>query len=81
MMTYKIINIRMKGNEHGQLRANTIYAELIACDNKLEISATLEYILDEIRRRDLPVEGITIKKNLQRGIYCSEILLDYYKSD
>ena len=78
-MIYKLQKIRMSGNEHGQLRADTIYAELVDCDGKLKISATLEYILGVIRDRNFPVEGVTVFKNVQRGSYCSEITLDLYK--
>lgn len=78
-MIYKLQKIRMSGNEHGQLRANTIYAELVNDEGKLEISATLEHILSTIRDNDLAVDGITVRKNVQRGVHCSEITLDSYK--
>ena len=73
--TYKIRNIIMKGNEHGQLRANTIYAELIDPDEHLEISATLEYILCAIRDRNLNVYGINVCKKPAHGALCSQVML------
>ena len=76
---YYLRNIAMKGNEHGQLRPDTIYAELIHADGTLAISATLEYILSSIRDLDLAVEGVTVLKNVQRGTKCSEVVLDKYK--
>ncbi len=72
--------IRMAGNEHGQLRVNTIYAELVHDDGTIAISATLEYILSSIRDGDLAVEGVTVLLNVQRGSKCSEVLLDNYKT-
>lgn len=77
---FRLQKIKMAGNEHGQLRANTIYAELVDSDGRLEISATLEHILSAIRDSDLPVEGVTIHKSVQRGAYCSEVTLDLYRS-
>jgi hypothetical protein len=77
---FRLQKIKMNGNEHGQLRANTIYAELVDLDGKLEISATLEHILSVIRDNDLPVEGVTIHKKAQLGAYRSEVTLDLYKS-
>jgi len=76
---YYLRNIAMKGNEHDQLRPDTIYAELIHTDGTLAISATLEYILSSIRDLDLAVEGVTVLKNVQRGTKCSEVVLDKYK--
>ena len=70
----------MAGNEHGQLRPNTIYAELVHSDGKVAIMATLEYILAAIRNRDLAVEGVSVKKYMSRGSYCSEVFLDRYNS-
>lgn len=80
MEIYHLQKIRMSGNEHGKLRANTIYAELIHNDGTLAISATLEHVLLSIRDRNLAVEGITIQSNVQRGTLCSEVLLDNYNS-
>jgi len=70
----------MSGNEHGLLRANTIYAQLVYNDGTIAISATLEYILSSIRDRGLAVEGVTIQSNVQRGAMCSEVILDNYKT-
>ncbi len=75
-MIYKLQKIRMSGNEHGRLRANTIYAELVDSDGKLAISATLEHILSIIRDQSLAVEGVSVHRNVQRGEYCSEVTLD-----
>jgi len=80
MEIYHLQKIKMSGNEHGQLRANTIYAELVHENGDLAISATLEYILCSIRDKDLAVDGITIKLNVQRGAKCSEVLLDNYRT-
>jgi len=80
MEIYHLQKVRMSGNEHGQLRANTIYAELIHDDGTLAISATLEHILSSIRDRDLAVKGVTVQSNVQRGTKCSEVLLDNYKT-
>jgi len=79
MEIYRLQKIKMSGNEHGQLRANIIYAELVHRDGTLAISATLEYILTAIRDRGLGVEGVTCQTNVQRGTKCSEVLLDNYK--
>ena len=78
-MIYKLQKIRMSGNEHGQLQANTIYAELVNDEGKLEISATLEHILSTIRDNNLAVDKITVHTNVQRGVHCSEVTLDLYK--
>jgi len=77
-MIYKLQKIRMSGNEHGKLKANTIYAELIDSDKKLIISATLEHILCVIRDKNLAVEGVTVYKKVQRGFHCSSVALDLY---
>ena len=77
-MIYSLKKIRMSGNEHGQLRKNTIYATLVDSDGKLVISATLEFILADIRDRGLPTEGITVHRNVQRGASCSEVSMDLY---
>jgi len=80
MEIYHLQNIRMDGNEHGQLRPNTIYAELVHNDGTLIISATLEHILASIRDRDLAVEGVTVQSSVQRGTKCSTVLLNNYKT-
>ena len=80
MEIYHLQKVIMSGNEHGQLRANTIYAQLVHDDGTLAISATLEHILSSIRDRDLAVEGITVQTNVQRGAKCSEVILDNYKT-
>lgn len=80
MEIYHLQKIKMSGNEHGQLRANTIYAELIRDDGTQVVSATLEYILSVIRDRNLAVNGVTIQSNVQRGVKCSEVFLDSYQS-
>jgi len=80
MEIYHLQKIRMCGNEHRQLRANTIYAELVHADGTIAITATLEYVLAAIRNRNLAVEGVTIQSSVQRGVKCSEVLLDNYKT-
>jgi hypothetical protein len=72
---YYLRKIKLCGNEHGQLRPNTIYAELIDSDDRLIISATLEYILKAIRDRNLSVYGISVIRDVQRGVACSEVLI------
>jgi hypothetical protein len=79
-MIYNLQNIKMSRNEHRRLRADTIYAELVDCTGKLIIYAPLEYILRQIRDRNLAVEGITVHKSVQSGAYCSEVLLDLYRA-
>ena len=68
----------MAGNEHGQLRANAIYAELVNDDGEAVMSATLEHVLSAIRDRNYTVEGVTVRKSTQRCVECSEVLLDNY---
>ena len=77
-MTYKLQNVRMCGNEHGQLRKNLLYAELVDSNGDVSIMATLDYILAAIRDRGLIVEGVTVHTEEQRGEMCSEIRLDFY---
>jgi len=81
---YKIVNIRMSGNEPrgnnlGSLRPNTTYADLLHEDGTTAISATLEFILSEIRDRGLAVEDITIQLKVRDKHLCSEVILDKYK--
>lgn len=60
---YRLTNIHLWGNEHGQLRRDTAYAELRLCaDGGLEMSATLEEVLAAIRDRKLDVEGVTVEE-------------------
>jgi hypothetical protein len=80
MEIYHLQKIKMSGNEHGELRADTIYAELVHDDGTLAISAKLEYILSSIRDGNLAVEGVTVQSNVKRGAKCSEVLLDNYKT-
>lgn len=72
---YKITNIAMSGNEHGQLRADTIYAKLVDYQGEMVISATLEYILSEIRNREYEVDGVNVEWTKQRGVMCSDVYL------
>ena len=74
-MLYKLENIHMKGNEHGQLRANTVYAELRDENGGLVISATLEYILCSIRDKKLNTEGVSVEWSEKRGTRCSTVSL------
>jgi len=76
---YKLRNVRMLGNEHGQLRANTIYAELIDQDSRLVVSNTLDHVLGVIRDNSIDVEGVTVAREMQRGAMCSRVCLDLYK--
>lgn len=77
-MKYRIQNIILRGNEHGKLRSDTIYAELVNESGETEISATLEYILAAIRDRNLEVEGVTVNWREYRGANNSEVSLDLY---
>lgn len=70
---YKLKNIKMLGNEHGQLSPNCIYANLVDQEGYIVISATLEHVLCAIRDRDLKVENVQVKKEFKRGKMCSEI--------
>ena len=77
MSKYRITDIQLCGNEHGQLRAETIYAKLIETKTgELVISATLEYILMAIRDRGLNTENVTVSWEMQRGAICSEVNLN-----
>lgn len=71
-------NIRLSGNEHHQLKADVIYAELVDGSGHIEIMATLEYILAAIRDRNYRVEGVTVEWKEQRGARCSYVMLDRY---
>jgi len=75
---YKLTNIHMEGNEHGQLRKDIIYAELRSPDGSLAISATLEYILAKIRDRNLTVAGVSVDWKDARGAKCSKVSLNKY---
>ena len=72
-MMYYLCNIHLKGNEHGQLKRDTIYAELRHKDGSLAISATLEHILASIRDRGLLVEGVSVEYFGERGVKCSTV--------
>ncbi len=61
---FRLKNVHMLGNEHGQLAENTIYAELYDEEDKIVISATLSFILGAIKDRGYKVEGITVKKGV-----------------
>lgn len=80
--TMKLKNIHMAGNEHGDLKADCIYAELHD-DSGCLISSTLDYILAAIRERNYQVEGVTVdwyvsKRPGSKGVKCSEVSLDLY---
>lgn len=76
---YQIKNIRMEGNEHGQLASDVIYAELVDDDGTLVISATLQYILKEIRNRNYPVENVTVERGVRRGVMTSTVHMKRYR--
>jgi hypothetical protein len=76
----KLKNIHLAGNEHRQLAADVIYAELHD-DTGLVISATLDYILAAIRDRKYQVDNVTVKwtKSKRPGaksIKCSTVKVD-----
>ncbi len=70
---YYLCNIQLEGNEHGQLRRDTIYAELREADGSLAIAATLEHILAMIRDRELKTEGVAVEFFDKRGAKCSTV--------
>jgi len=73
---YRLQKIEMAGHEHGQLRPDTIYAELRHADGSLAISATLEHILASIRDNNLAVEGVTVRREVLRGVFCSFVSIE-----
>ena len=58
--------------------ADVIYAELRDGNGDLVIKAELSMVLAEIRKRELLVEGVSIKFFEGRGARCSEVVLDKY---
>lgn len=74
----RLADIQLAGNEHGELRRNTMYACLYDDDGHLVISATLDYILVAIRERGYNVEGVTVGWEDCRGTKCSTVTLDKY---
>jgi len=70
---YRLKDIEMHGNEHGQLRKDTIYATLVDAKGVIVISATLEYILAAIRDHNYSVEGVTITFKNARSANCSTV--------
>ena len=76
---YYLRNIHLSGNEHGQLKRDVIYASLYDDEGNIIISATLKYILCQIRDLDLNVYGVTAERRLIRGKECSFVSLDLYK--
>lgn len=72
---YKLKNIRLEGNEHGQLRENVIYAELTDENDNVVISATLEHILCAIRDRRLPTREVSVGWSEKRGAMCSTVVV------
>lgn len=65
----------MKGNEHGQLAKDVIYAELRDENDELVISATLQHVLAAIRDRQLETDGVTVTTKVERGTTCSTVAL------
>lgn len=72
-MKYRLQNIMLCCNEHGQLKADCIYAELVDENGKIVISATLQYVLAAIRDRKLEVEGVKVEHKEYRGAFNSEV--------
>lgn len=77
-MKYRLKDVCMRGNEHGQLASNVIYAKLVDDNGLLVISATLDYILIKIREIGLEVEGVTLSTYERGGVVCSKVSLDLY---
>lgn len=75
METFKIVDIVMKGNEHGELRPNTIYAKLVDSKGVLYISGTLEHILAAIRDKNLKVKNVVVEYKEVLGVKCSKVNL------
>lgn len=74
---YKLSNVHMSGNEHGQLKADVIYANLVRIEDEgIEISATLEHILQAIRDRDLAVYGVSVTKKVMRNAHCTIVTIE-----
>ena len=76
---FKLTNVRMAGNEHKQLKADVIYADLNYQNGNIYISATLQYVLQKIRDRKLKVDGIAVEWEESRGANCSIVSLDKYE--
>jgi len=74
----KLTKIQLAGNEHRELKADVIYAELQDDNGHTLISATLEYILVAIRERRYNVEGVTVDWKEARGAKCSTVTLNNY---
>jgi hypothetical protein len=79
---YRIVDIELASNEHGQLRKDVLYAQLIDEQGNTVVSATLDYILAAIRDRNLQVDGVTVKRNPCRratdNIICTRTKLTRY---
>ena len=66
----------MEGNEHGQLKKDTIYAELCHADGTIALVATLEYVLATIRDRNLNIKDVAVEYLSKRGANCSCVFLE-----
>ena len=65
----------MQGNEHGALKRDVIYAQLVDGNGKLVISATLKFIMQSIRDGNIETENTNTKSVMSRGVRCSEVNL------
>ena len=74
----RITDIRFKGNEHGELKQDQIYAFLRNDNGDIRISGTLDFILGKIRDNHWAVEGVAVSWGACRGANCSTITLDRY---
>lgn len=72
-------DVELKGNEHKQLRPDTIYAKLYHENGDIYMSATLDAVLAAIRDRDLWVDGVTVRWQAARGEVCSTVILDAFR--
>jgi hypothetical protein len=74
MSKYRIINIQMRGNEHGKANPDVISAEFQeVATGAIVMHAALGYILAEIREHKYDVEGVTVSWSQEHGINCSTV--------
>lgn len=68
-----ISNIRLVGNEDGELGEDTLYAELCHSGGTVAVYGTLVYILAAIRDRKYPTENVTVKWTGQHSTVSLEL--------
>lgn len=55
--------LKLKKTKHGDLRVEDIYVEVRNENNELLISATLDYVLEQINIGRLELDQLTTKRN------------------